>query len=217
MPARSGLLLVTIVFLFAAAAGIWGGSFLLAPTPEERRAELQRSVDATVLPPDYAHLPQTAVRTAGDKSLKAALADRWNVLFLGFTNCPDVCPLTLQNLATAKAEWTGSGSAPQVAFVSVDPRRDTAADADAYASSFDDAFIGATGDMPALRSLARTLRVDFNVPDAAADAQYSVQHPSQIFLIDPQGRLRAVFSPPFAPDDLAQDLQRIITGLEPAA
>lgn len=217
MPARSGLLLAMVVFLLAAGAGVWGGSFLLAPSAEERRAELQQAVDATVLPPDYARLPQAAVRTASDESLNATLAGSWNVLFLGFTNCPDVCPLTLQNLAAATAEWTGSEPFPQVAFVSVDPRRDTAADADAYASSFDDAFVGATGDMPALRSLAQSLRVDFNVPDAAADAEYSVQHPSQIFLVDPQGRLRAVFSPPFGPDDLAQDLQRIMTSLEPTA
>jgi cytochrome oxidase Cu insertion factor (SCO1/SenC/PrrC family) len=69
----------------------------------------------------------------------------------------------------------------------------------------------------ALRTLADRLRVDFEVPDATANEQYGVEHPSQLFLLDPQGRLRAVFSPPFGPDGLARDLQTLIANLEPAA
>ncbi|MEX1082349.1 MAG: SCO family protein [Halofilum sp. (in: g-proteobacteria)] len=217
MPARSGLLLASMVFIAAAGVGLWAGIHWLAPTPEERRAELQRTVDATVLPRDYARLPNTAVHTAQGEPMREALGGGWSVLFLGFTHCPDVCPLTLQTLAATMDKWSSEEPRPKVAFVSVDPRRDTPADAGAYAARFDPEFLGASGEMAALRTLADRLRVDFEVPDAAADEQYGVEHPSQIFLLDPQGRLRAVFSPPFGPDTLARDLRTLIANLEPAA
>ncbi len=216
MSSRSALLISCSVFVAALAAGIWAGSAWLAPSPEERRAGLQREVDGTILPRDYARIPDTPVHTADERPLRAALAGRWSLVFLGFTNCPDVCPLTLQTLAATMDEYDGETPAPRVAFVSVDPRRDTPADARAYAASFNDDFLGASGDMSALRRLADSLRVEFAVPDAAPDEAYGVEHPSQVFLLDPRGRLRAVFSPPLAPERLSQDLRTLTTQLEPA-
>ncbi len=209
MASRSTLLVCLVVFVAALAAGIWGGSAWLQPTPAERLAALQRDTTATVLPRDYARLPDTAVRTANGQSLRQALTNDWSLLFLGFTHCPDVCPITMQALA-ATAKRMEANTMPQVAFVSVDPRRDSADTAGRYAAEFDPDFIGATGDMPALRELARTLRVDFDVPDKPADAEYAVEHPSAVFLVDPEGRLRAVLSSPHDPATMAADLRRIV-------
>lgn len=212
MASRSGLLIASVVFVVAAAAGLGAGWLWLAPTPQERQAALQQQTGATVLPRDYARLPDVAVHTADGRPLREALADDWSLLFLGFTHCPDVCPISLQALA-ATAERLDSGTMPRVAFISVDPRRDSAADASRYAAAFDEAFVGATGEMPALRRLTGTLHVDFQVPDAAADAEYAVEHPSTVFLLDPQGRLRAVFSAPHDPEAMAADLRAILQTL----
>lgn len=205
---RSGLLIAALV-LVAAAAGLWAGSLWLQPTPAERLAALQRDTSATVLPTDYARLPDSAIRTADGRRLRQALAGDWGLVFLGFTHCPDVCPITMQALAATAARMD-SGAMPRVAFVSVDPRRDSPAVAGRYAGQFNPDFIGATGNMPALRELAETLRVEFNVPDKPADAEYAVEHPSAVFLVDPRGRLRAVLSTPHEPATIAADLRSII-------
>lgn len=209
MTSRSILLVGVVAFVAALAAGIWAGSAWLQPTPAERLAALQRDTTATVLPRDYARLPDIAVRTASGQSLRQALAGDWSLLFLGFTHCPDVCPITMQALAATAGRMDGD-TMPRVAFVSVDPRRDSADTAKRYATAFNPDFIGATGDMPALRKLADTLRVEFDVPDEPADAQYDVAHPSAVFLLDPRGRLRAVLSTPHKPATMAADLRNII-------
>lgn len=208
MRSRSSLLVCSLIVIVAAAAGVWAASVWLQPTPAERRTALQQDTTATVLPGDYARLPDVAVSTAQGQRLHRALRGEWSLLFLGFTHCPDVCPVTMQALAATAARMDGD-TMPEVAFVSVDPQRDSPANANRYAAEFNPNFIGATGDMDALRELAGTLRVDFRVPDKPADAEYSVEHPSAVFLIDPQGRLRALFSSPHDPAAMATDLRAI--------
>lgn len=206
---RSGLFIAALVLIVAGAAGIWVGSAWLQPTSAERRAALQQDTSATVLPHDYARLPDSAIHTSDGQRLRPALKGNWSLLFLGFTHCPDVCPVTMQALAATAARMDADAM-PRVAFVSVDPQRDSPDVAGRYATEFNPDFLGATGDMPALRELADTLRVDFHVPDEPADAQYEVDHPSAVFLIDPSGRLRAVLSTPHEPATMAADLRRII-------
>lgn len=209
MSSRQSLLICSLVFIVVIAAGLWAGSIWLQPTQAERHTALQQDTAATVLPRDYARLPELAIRTADGRSLRDALHGDWSLLFLGFTHCPDVCPIAMQALAATAARMDADAM-PQVAFVSVDPRRDSAAIAGRYATEFNADFIGATGEMPALRELADTLRVDFQVPDKPADAEYAVEHPSAVFLVDPQGRLRAVFSSPHEPGTMATDLRTVV-------
>lgn len=124
----------------------------------------------------------------------ARLRGRWSFLFFGFTHCPDVCPTTLATLAHLRREL-GDVEA-QVVFVSVDPARDDAARLKRYTSAFDAGFIGVTGPAAELHALARQLDVAYRA-DAAAGEDYPVVHSAAVFLVDPQARYHARFTPPF--------------------
>lgn len=134
--------------------------------------------------------------TQGDGTVFDAedLQGRWSLMFYGFTNCPDICPMTLSTVAAARK---ASVAFPQVVFVSVDPQRDAAELVGEYVSYFDDSFIGVTGEEKLLEAMARQMSV---VAQAQAPAEpggeYLVDHSSNLMLIDPDVRLVAMLKPP---------------------
>lgn len=142
------------------------------------------------------------------------LLGRWNLVFFGFTHCPDICPLSLRELdefyRQALAEY---GQAPQVIMVTVDPLRDDPARLGAYLESFHPDLRGLTGSQRDLSSLAEDLYVVSNGADAHspshsttagsgrgglsdAQAEAVISHSGHISVIDPQGRLVAVLRLP---------------------
>ena len=134
----------------------------------------------------------------GDPFTADDMRGRWSLVFFGFTNCPDICPTTLDTLAhayprlAANAAFRDKG---QVVFVSVDPERDTQAHIAQYVTYFNPAFIGVTAAVVALKALARDLGVLFmQVPQAGG--AYTVDHSAGIFVIDPELRLVSVLTPP---------------------
>ncbi len=127
------------------------------------------------------------------------------LLFFGFTNCPDVCPLTLATLSQLPpAVLPGL----RVLFVTIDPARDSLSVLHAYLAAFNPAFLGARGSQAQLDPLLKSLHVSAqreNLPDGG----YTMQHSATLYLLDTQGRLAAVFTPPFSVGALSTDLRRI--------
>ena len=99
-------------------------------------------------------------------------------------------------------------------FVSVDPRRDTSARLREYVAYFDQELRGLTGSAAALAALARATDTVFDVPDDAAGDNYLVSHSSNIVLLDPNGRVHAVFAPPHDAAKLAGDFTKIVERYE---
>jgi protein SCO1/2 len=127
------------------------------------------------------------------------------LMFFGFTNCPDVCPLTLATLSQLPR---GVLPGLRVVFVTIDPQRDTLPVLHAYLAAFSPRFIGARGSQPALAPLLASLHVSAqreNLPDGS----YTMQHSATLYLLNTRGRLAAVFTPPFSVDALSADLRRI--------
>lgn len=142
------------------------------------------------------------------------LQGRWSFVFFGFTQCPDACPTALalmQDVKRRVAEKLGAGgTAPfQVIFVSVDPRRDTRELLTQYMAAFDPEFIGLRGEDAALLPLQRSLGVFFQRNDATDKQFYTVDHSTGLYLIDPQGRLAAVFSSPQEAEKVTQVFLRL--------
>jgi protein SCO1 len=136
----------------------------------------------------------------------------WSFLYFGYTYCPDVCPLTLVELTKVKLQLAADGFAEPSAyyFVSVDPRRDTPARLREYVAYFDQELRGLTGTAAALAALARATDTVFDVPDDAAGDNYLVSHSSNIVLLDPNGRVHAVFAAPHDAPRLAGDFIEIV-------
>jgi len=122
------------------------------------------------------------------------LRGRWSFLFFGYTHCRDVCPTTLTTLKQLHGLAGGIAQGVQYVFVSVDPQRDSTGVLARYVAHFNSEFVGVTGDDNGLGALTRQMGVYFEPHAPGPDEDYEVDHSAAIFLIDPQARLRAVFS-----------------------
>jgi protein SCO1/2 len=119
---------------------------------------------------------------------EGVLRGKWSAVYFGYTFCPDVCPTTLVALAQAINELGPRARAVQVVFITVDPARDTPAQLRSYLSnpSFPKGVIGLTGSASDVKSAASGYHVYFSRNGSGAD--YSVDHTSIIYLMDPEGR-----------------------------
>lgn len=113
------------------------------------------------------------------------------VLFFGYAHCPDVCPTTLANLAHARTAIGEAGRNVTVAFVTVDPRRDTPTVLRSFVALFDRSFVGLTGTPAQLAPVYRAYHVVHSIgPATASAAGYDVSHTSLVYFIGRDGRLR---------------------------
>jgi len=149
---------------------------------------------ATLLPDSLAlpavHLTDKAKQPFAREDLQGT----FTLMFFGFTNCPDICPLTLSVLADSIAllEERAPGKVPAVLFVSVDPSRDSAEKIDAYLANFNSSFQGVTGPEAALAPWIETLGVTVHRVDLGGE-HYNVIHNGTVFVLNPDAELVAVF------------------------
>jgi protein SCO1/2 len=143
---------------------------------------------------------------------QAILKGKWSAVFFGYTYCPDVCPTTLQTLATAEQGLGPQAGKFQVIFVTVDPARDTPSQLKAYLSSdsFPKGAIGLTGTTDQIAAITRAYGVYFQKQGTGAD--YSVNHSSAIYLMNPKGAYDSVIGAGLTPDQTRQAIQRAMNG-----
>jgi protein SCO1 len=130
------------------------------------------------------------------------------VLFFGFTHCPDVCPTTLADISTAVKSLGPDAERVQVVFVTVDPERDKPEDLAKYVGAFDPRFLALRGDPGATQRVAKDFKIYYE--KRKQGDTYTVDHSSQSYVIDPQGRLRLLVRPERLAADLAEDLRRLL-------
>jgi protein SCO1/2 len=130
------------------------------------------------------------------------------VLFFGFTHCPDVCPTTLADIAAAVRSLGAEADKVQVLMVSVDPERDTPEALGKYVTAFEPRFLGLRGDLDATKKVAAEFKIYFE--KAKTGASYTVNHSTQSYVIDPQGRLRLLVRHDRIAQDLAPDLRTLL-------
>jgi protein SCO1/2 len=112
------------------------------------------------------------------------------VLFFGYTQCPDVCPTTLAELAEAMKRLGPDADRVQVLFVTVDPERDTRELLAQYVPAFDPRFVGLSGDADATARTAKEFKVLYQKQPGQTPGTYTVDHSAGTFVYDPKGRLR---------------------------
>jgi protein SCO1 len=166
--------------------------------------------NATVLPRAMA-LPQfTLTGVDGAPFTKSSLEGGFSLVFFGFTNCPDVCPITLQVLASAveRIRAEAPDAVPNVVFVSVDPFRDTPDRIRAYVAGFDPSFVGVTAPDEQLAPLLKTLGVAVEKHEHHGE-QYNVVHSGVVFMVGPRAEWVALSSAPHVPATIAADFLKI--------
>jgi protein SCO1 len=186
--------------------GIAGAAWFFAKAVQP--AVLSR---ATVLP-ESRPLPQFELLDSdGAAFTNDTMRGNWQLLFFGFTHCPDICPATLQQLSLARQRLAENGSEPlpQIKLVSADPERDTPAVLRDYTRRFGAGVSGVTGALPALRNFAAVFGVHFE-KTAEVDGNYSINHSAAVLLINPDVEFHAVFSAPHDIDSFVNDLQILL-------
>ena len=124
------------------------------------------------------------------------LQDVWTIVFFGFTHCPDICPTTLAILNDTYSKLKDrERERMQIVMISIDPERDTEEKLAEYVPYFNDEFIGVTGNKHLIRRLTAELNVAYNqVPLDTGD--YTVDHSTQLVLINPKGHYHGFFKAP---------------------
>jgi protein SCO1/2 len=176
-------------------------------------APLASAAEAPALKAGVFEPPRAApeLGLAGSDGGDVALA-RWRgkvvALAFGFTSCPDVCPVTLGTLAEARKKLGADGANLQVVYVTVDPERDDAERMRTYLASFDPSFVGGTGAPERLAAVRAAYGV--LAEKVASPAGYGVSHSSSIYLIDGEGRLRALMPYGRPADDFVHDVRVLL-------
>lgn len=124
----------------------------------------------------------------------AAFRGKVVLLYFGYTNCPDLCPTTLSNVATVLHRLDNYANDVRVLFVTVDPNRDTLPVLKRYVALFAPQMVGLRGTPDALTSLTRRYRVAFSVTPAHDGHPYVVTHSAVIYIFDQDGNARLLVS-----------------------
>ncbi|HEY6134622.1 MAG TPA: SCO family protein [Rubrivivax sp.] len=178
----------TLILAAAVVAGLLGGCDKAGgPSAPAAAPASFKGIDITGA--EYARelsLPDAngKLRTLADFKGKVA------VVFFGFTQCPDVCPSTMAELAAVKRELGPDGERVVGIFVTVDPERDTAQILKAYVEAFDPSFVALRGTLDETKAAAKHFKIFYAKVPGKSEGSYSVDHTAGSFVFDPQGRVR---------------------------
>lgn len=190
-----------------------GASLALAsPAPDRaavRAAASQPELKAGVLSPVMA-APQIKLQGTDGRPLDLArYKGKVVLLAFGFSNCGEVCPITLATLAGARRKLGDQGAGVQVVYVTVDPERDTAAQMKKYLAAFDPTFVGGVGTRAEIDAAQNSYGIS-STRVANPDGSYTIGHSSSIYMIDRAGGLRAVMPYGHTVDDFVHDLKILL-------
>ncbi len=132
------------------------------------------------------------------------------VVFFGYTQCPDVCPTTMAELAEAMRRLGPDAARVQVLFVTIDPERDTPELLKQYVPAFNPTFLGLTGDPAAIERTAKEFKIIYRKQPGATPGSYTMDHSAGTFVYDPQGRLRLYVGYGQGADVFAHDIRELL-------
>ena len=140
----------------------------------------------------------------------ADLKGKWHLIFFGYTHCPDACPTALNEMSLALDRLGMKRDEVGVVFITVDPERDTPDALKSYVQSFDAPIVALTGSPEAVAQAAKAYRV-FYAKHPRPDGDYDMDHSAVIYVMNPEGRFTATFTPDSSADAIVQRLQKLIS------
>ena len=177
---RNAIKSIAAYAIFAGATGL-----LVACSPEEKPQF--KSIDLTGA--DYATGFALADQNGQQRSMKD-FAGKIVIVFFGFTQCPDVCPTSMAELAQIKKAMGTDGDKLQVVFITVDPERDTPELLKAYMGNFDPTFIALRPTLEQLPQVAKDFKIYYKKVEGKTPGGYSMDHSAGSYVYDPKGNIR---------------------------
>lgn len=152
-------------------------------------------------PPPPVTVGEAAIRSEfslidhnGNRVTEADFLGRWQLVFFGFTHCPDVCPTTLAYMANVLDRFGGEVERVAPIFITVDPSRDTPEVMAEYVQAFHPKLVGLTGSEAEVAAAAQSFRVYYErMEEETAPDGYLMAHSGHIYLMTPEGRFEDVF------------------------
>jgi len=200
---KKSLIIITALTI---TLGFASALFLFKPEPVQLQA-------ITWLGQQAKPLPRFELTDHNNQSFNnQTIQGKWHLLFFGYTNCPDICPDSLQMLSNMvdliKDEEVLQQL--QVTFISVDPERDDLPKMKTYVTYFNKNFMSARAGIDAVNSLTDALGILHYIVKSTDGEVYEVAHSATLTLIDPEGRFSGVFSSPHDSNKIALDLSALI-------
>lgn len=215
-------LIVAVVALTAMSAGFWlsmmqdeATASAKSDTHEAALAEARKNyspIQGSILSPARKISVPALTKDNGTTFTNNDINGHWSLLFFGYTNCPDICPVTLNVVAGAKKLALANNQVfPEVIFISVDPERDKVEILGEYVQYFDKDFVGVTGDEKLIKALTLQMSVAYMKMKSAEsqDSNYVVDHSSALLLLNPEGKLAAFMNPPHEAELILKDFQTV--------
>ncbi len=203
-PSRRSLLAVGAATVLALAGcdgklpGLGGGAIKPA----------FKAVDITGA--EYARTLTLTDAATGQKRSLAEFKGKVVVVFFGYTQCPDVCPTTMTELAEVKRSLGADGARVQGIFVSVDPERDTPTLLKEYVANFGPDISGWVGTPDEVKAAAKAFKVFYSKVPGKTDTSYTVDHTAGSYVFDTQGRVRLFTRYGSGAKALADDLKLLL-------
>lgn len=132
------------------------------------------------------------------------------VVFFGFTQCPDVCPTAMSEIAQARQSLGADGARVQPVFVTIDPERDTPEVIKAYVASFGDDVVALRGTAEQTQATAREFKVFYAKAPGRAEGSYTMDHTAGLYVLDANGRIRLFVRHGAGAPALAADLKHLL-------
>ena len=196
---RRFVALSTGAFCAIAATGLLAGCFDRKPS--------FTSIDVTGA--DYAKDFSLSDQNGKVRTLKD-FAGRIVVVFFGYTQCPDVCPTTMTELAEIRKTLGKDGDRVQAIFVTVDPARDTPEVLKAYMANFDPTFVALRPSDAQLAAIAKDFKVYYKKVEGATATSYTMDHSAGSYVYDTRGQLRLFTRYGSGPAPLTADIRELL-------
>lgn len=148
--------------------------------------------------------------TNGQRRHIADFKGKLTVVFFGFTQCPDVCPTTMLELAEVKKALGADGARVQGIFISLDPERDTPEVLKAYVGNFSPDFVALRGTLEETQAAAKRFKVFFAKVPGKTEGSYSLDHTAGSYIFDTQGKVRLFTRYGTGAEALKHDLQLLL-------
>ena len=179
-------------------------------TPRELTIDEYKALGAYFLDPPRQLADFRLLDDGGKSFLPEQFENKWNILFFGFTYCPDICPITMKQMSDVKNSLGDISGQIRFFLVSVDPDRDKPENLRVYLDNFDKSFKGLTGEIDQIYRFSTQVNAPFFPVVNNPDANYTVDHSGSLVLINPEAKYAGFFRAPHDTNKLIKALASLL-------
>lgn len=179
-------------------------------TPRELTLDEYKTLGAYFIDPPRQLAEFKLIDDSSEVFLPEAFVGKWNILFFGFTYCPDICPLTVKQMSDVKKSLGEYSDNLRFFLVSVDPDRDQPENLRVYLDNFDKNFKGLTGEIDQIYKFSTQVNAPFFPVVNSPEPNYTVDHSGSLILISPEAKYAGFFRAPHDTDKITKALASLL-------